>query len=182
MSGMTKRRTLTLTDPRAMRVLAHEVRQQLLEELGGGEVLTATEAAQRCGITPSAMSYHLRAMERWGIVERVDSEDGRERPWRLAADSIRIDAEGQAKMPANVENSLLGAFARSVSRDLGELDADAHVTASLVNGIYLTDDEAAELDATVKAALARFDDRHNKRTAPKGTVRRDIYWLSLPRE
>ena len=44
---MTERRTLTLTDPRAIRVLAHEVRQQLLDELSGGTVLTATEAKRK---------------------------------------------------------------------------------------------------------------------------------------
>src|SRR5665647_3712685 len=78
----TKRTTLTLTDPRAIRAIAHEARQQVMDELYGGSVLTATEAAQICGLSPSAMSYHLRALEKWGIVVRDDpSSDGRERPW-----------------------------------------------------------------------------------------------------
>jgi DNA-binding transcriptional ArsR family regulator len=83
--------TLTLTDPRAIRALAHEARQQVIDELYSGAILTATEAAQICGLSPSAMSYHLRALEKWGIVVRDDtSGDGRERPWRAAAHSLAL--------------------------------------------------------------------------------------------
>lgn len=186
MVRMTERRTLTLTDPRAIRVLAHEVRQQLLDELSGGEVLTATEAAQRCGITPSAMSYHLRAMERWGIVERVESTDGRERPWKLAAESIRISDEASTGIGASVANSLLGAFIRRVSRTVEGMvernDPDEHATVVQLGGIYLTDDEVAELDRLVDEAVHRFNDRHDPRTSPADARKRDIYWLNLPRE
>lgn len=81
----TKGTTLTLTDPRAIRAIAHEARQQVIDELYSGSVLTATEAARICGLSPSAMSYHLRALEKWGIVVRDDtSSDGRERPWRAS--------------------------------------------------------------------------------------------------
>lgn len=186
MDHMTERRTLTLTDPRAIRVLAHEVRQQLLDEFSGGTVLTATEAAQRCGITPSAMSYHLRAMERWGIVERVESPDGRERPWKLAAESIRISDDASAGVPAAVANSLLGTFVKRVTRTVtAMIDRDnpqEHATITQLGNLYLTDDEAEQLDQAVADALHRFDDRHDPGTAPAGARRRDIYWLNLPRD
>ncbi|MFC6705153.1 ArsR/SmtB family transcription factor [Flexivirga alba] len=183
---MTERRTLTLTDPRAIRVLAHEVRQQLLDELGGGEVLTATEAARRCGITPSAMSYHLRAMQRWGIVERVDSQDGRERPWRLAAESIKISDAASAGIPANVANSLLGTFIKRVTRTVTEMierdNPEDHASITQVGGLYLTDQETDELDRVVSDALSGFEDRHDPHSAPPDAHKRDIYWLNLPRE
>jgi len=60
-------------------------------ELYSGEVLTASEAAEICGLTPSAMSYHLRALQKAGMVEREESADRRERPWRAAAEG---DARG----------------------------------------------------------------------------------------
>lgn len=183
---MTARRTLTLTDPRAIRVLAHEVRQQLMDELSGGEVLTATEAAKRCGITASAMSYHLRAMERWGVVERVESQDGRERPWRLAADSIKISDEARTGIGASVANSMLGTFVRRVSRTVEEMierdDPDEHVTVVQLGGIYLTDEEVAELDALIDEAVHRWRHRDDASTAPTGARKRDVYWLNLPRE
>ena len=183
---MTGRRTLTLTDPRAIRVLAHEVRQQLMDELGGGAVLTATEAARRCGITASAMSYHLRAMERWGIVERVESQDGRERPWRLAADSIQISDAASVGIPVGVAQSLLGNFVKRVTRTVTEMierdHPKDHAVITQVGGIYLTDDEAKALDQMVHDALSRFADRHDPHSAPPDALKRDVYWLDLPRE
>ncbi|HET6740226.1 MAG TPA: helix-turn-helix domain-containing protein, partial [Kribbella sp.] len=74
---------VVITDPQAIRALAHPARQRVIDELYNGRVLTATECAELAGLTPSAMSYHLRALEKWGIIERADeTTDGRERPWR----------------------------------------------------------------------------------------------------
>src|SRR5665647_47158 len=96
----TKGTTLTLTDPRAIRAIAHEARQQVIDELYSGSVLTATEAARICGLSPSAMSYHLRALEKWGIVVRDDpSSDGRERPWRAPARSLSLEVSSRTTMP-----------------------------------------------------------------------------------
>jgi len=41
----------------------------VIEELSGRE-LTATECAELVGLSPSAMSYHLRSLEKAGIRER----------------------------------------------------------------------------------------------------------------
>jgi len=53
----TERTTLTLTGPRAIRAIAHEARQQVIDELYSGSVLTATEAARICGLSP--LRYEL---------------------------------------------------------------------------------------------------------------------------
>src|SRR3954451_9382135 len=87
------KKQLVISDPRAIRALAHPARQRVIDELYNGKVLTATECAEIAGLTPSAMSYHLRALEKWGIIERAEeSADGRERPWRSKAASLRIDS------------------------------------------------------------------------------------------
>ncbi|MDX6262847.1 MAG: hypothetical protein QOH84_4535, partial [Kribbellaceae bacterium] len=67
-----KKKRVVLTDPRAIRALAHPARQRIIDELYSGRVLTATECAELAGLTPSATSYHLRALERWGIIERAE--------------------------------------------------------------------------------------------------------------
>lgn len=94
LSGVAaKKKRLVLTDPRAIRALAHPARQRIIEELYSGRVLTATECAELAGLTPSATSYHLRALSRWGIIERADtSTDGRERPWRAPATSLVLSS------------------------------------------------------------------------------------------
>src|SRR4051794_4241177 len=94
------KKQLVISDPRAIRALAHPARQVVIDELYDGKVLTATECAELAGLTPSAMSYHLRALERWGILERAEaSADGRERPWRAPAPRPKIQARSPASRP-----------------------------------------------------------------------------------
>jgi hypothetical protein len=49
---------------------------------------TASQCAKALGESPSNCSYHLRLLSRYGLVERVASDDqidGRDRPWRATA-------------------------------------------------------------------------------------------------
>jgi DNA-binding transcriptional ArsR family regulator len=81
-----------LTDPKAIRAIAHPARLIVIDALyDQGLELTATQAAELAGTSPSAMSYHLRALEKFGIVRRAEPrDDARERPWVRAARDVRI--------------------------------------------------------------------------------------------
>jgi len=81
-------RRATVTDPRALRALAHPLRLALLDHLMSFGPRTASECAAVVGSTPSNCSYHLRALAKVGLVEAADAEDGRERPWRSAATGL----------------------------------------------------------------------------------------------
>lgn len=85
-------REVVISDPRAVRALAHRARVEALDELFASRgTRTATELAERCGLSPSAMSYHLRALEKYGLVERAASQgDARERRWRAAGDQLVV--------------------------------------------------------------------------------------------
>src|SRR4029078_10155050 len=74
-------RSATLRDPRAMRALAHPARLAILERLSTDGPATATECAEVTGQSPSACSYHLRALAKWGLVAESDGRDRRERRW-----------------------------------------------------------------------------------------------------
>lgn len=111
----TRNKRLVITDPRAIRALAHPARQRIIDELYSGRVLTATECAELAGLTPSATSYHLRALERWGIIERAEaSADGRERPWRARGAGLQVASQSaeagraatHAMMRSNVDRLL----------------------------------------------------------------------------
>lgn len=80
----------TVTDPRALRALAHPTRLALLDHLMSFGARTASECAEAVGSTPSNCSYHLRALARFGLVERVEAEDGRERPWQSTATGLQL--------------------------------------------------------------------------------------------
>jgi hypothetical protein len=75
-----------ISDPGALRALAHAGRYTILEHLQVNGPATATECAQVAGLSPSACSYHLRLLARHGFVEEDSSrDDGRERAWRATS-------------------------------------------------------------------------------------------------
>lgn len=183
MAAPAPRSELRITDPRALRALAHPARQRVLTELFSGEVLTATEAARLCDLTPSAMSYHLRALEKWGIVERDESADGRERPWRATADSINITPE--AHRGAGLDTSRV-----SVHTSFADLQGDLdRMTAAVADGsnhgmtsrgrLWLTDDEERELRERLHE-LMRAHRGRTSRDHPGGARPWNVYAMILP--
>jgi DNA-binding transcriptional ArsR family regulator len=84
----------TVRDPKVMRAMAHPARMAILQHLGEGAEATATECAEICGLSPSATSYHLRALAKAGLVEEAPSRgDGRERVWRSPMHGFMLDIE-----------------------------------------------------------------------------------------
>ena len=83
---------VVISDASAIRALAHPARLAVTNALfEHSRALTATQAAKIAGVSPSAMSYHLRALEKAGIIKHApDSNDGRERPWVRAGTSLAI--------------------------------------------------------------------------------------------
>src|SRR5690242_19630206 len=88
-SGARERRT-RVTDPRALRALAHPLRLALLDHLMSFGEQTAAQCATAVGSTASNCSYHLRALARVGLVERGESADGREHPWRSSSTGLEF--------------------------------------------------------------------------------------------
>ncbi|MBN6056292.1 helix-turn-helix transcriptional regulator [Nonomuraea sp. RK-328] len=85
------RETESLSDPKAMRALAHPARLAILSRLGAGDSVTATDVAEEAGITPSAASYHLRMLAKYGFVEDAPPRgDGRERLWKAVDKSFAV--------------------------------------------------------------------------------------------
>jgi predicted ArsR family transcriptional regulator len=79
-----------LTDPRAMRALAHPLRLALLELLWREGSVNATEAATELDESQAGCSFHLRQLAKFGFVEEVEGVRGRARPWRLSRRGMRV--------------------------------------------------------------------------------------------
>jgi DNA-binding transcriptional ArsR family regulator len=123
-SGVTEGNALDgtkITDPTVIRALAHPARLAIVEHLGSsGAEITATEAAELVGLSPSATSYHLRALAQAGIIHDAPSRgDGRERVYRgPAARHMRVEMERDDDPRTEaLKNRLLDVFlARSEAR------------------------------------------------------------------
>jgi DNA-binding transcriptional ArsR family regulator len=80
----------SVTDARTLRALAHPVRIALFEALTESGAMTATEAGQRIGESPTTCSFHLRQLAKYGFVEEAGGGKGRARPWRATTIGISL--------------------------------------------------------------------------------------------
>lgn len=82
MAEAYERSVKRLTDPRALRALAHPIRLSLLGLLRSEGPLTATQAGELLGESSASCSFHLRQLAKYGLAEEAGGGQGRERPWK----------------------------------------------------------------------------------------------------
>jgi DNA-binding transcriptional ArsR family regulator len=91
-------------DPSQLRALAHPLRLRMLGILRTEGATTATALAQRLGLNSGSASYHLRQLAAHGfIVDDEERGNGRERWWRAAHTSTRLDWEAEEPDPQDQE-------------------------------------------------------------------------------
>ena len=116
--AMKEART-SVTDPRAVEALTHELRLKLLDHLMSEGSATASQCARAVGDSPSNCSYHLRVLAKHGWVASEQSDDGRERPWRALITGFSVgDAPDD---PGSPLGRAAAQFA-DLSTRLGELE------------------------------------------------------------
>jgi DNA-binding transcriptional ArsR family regulator len=166
-----------LDDPGALRALAHPARLTVVDELYQGVERTSSELADLTGLSASAMSYHLRALERWGIVEPgAPREDGRERPWRAAGRTLRFDPETVSTAAVDVVagttfQHLRDEFRRWAAVEQSEPKAWRDLAGVSRAYFWLTEDEARELDSELDAVMKKFTGDRDAAHHPEGTRR-----------
>ena len=88
--------TYVLKEPEQLKALGHPLRVRVLEMLGqdGDWQLTNRELAQRLGVDPGHLHFHVRMLLKAGLIELADSEGrGREKPYRSVAKVFRVAPE-----------------------------------------------------------------------------------------
>jgi DNA-binding transcriptional ArsR family regulator len=187
--GEAPKRT-SISDPKVMRALAHPARLTILEELGLGRAGTATEFAAICGLTPSATSYHLRALAKAGLVQEAPGRgDGRERVWQLvSAGGIEItsgpdgDPEAMRAEQGLVEVWLARSEARTrswVARWPEESREWYYATRMLEYIIDVTSEELSELNAKVYELMRPYS-RTVRREPPPDSRAIAIVYRTVP--
>jgi DNA-binding transcriptional ArsR family regulator len=88
--------TLVLDKPEQLKALGHPLRVRVLEMLGqeGEWQLTNRELAQRLGVDPGHLHFHVRMLLKAGLIELADTNGrGREKPYRAVAKVFRVAPE-----------------------------------------------------------------------------------------
>lgn len=156
-----------VTDSRRMKALSHPVRVALLHELGLRSELTATEAAEVLGTTPTTCSFHLRQLESYGFVERAGDAGRRAQPWRLKSQSLHLDIDDGSDLEGRVASAVGEAFmSRQLEAFTGWLTdrsewprewRDASDQSQYV--MWVTAQELQELVNDLRVLLSRYRDR-----------------------
>jgi hypothetical protein len=161
---------LNLTDPKAIRALAHPVRWALLEALSQAGTLTATQASEMLGESPANCAFHFRTLAKYGFVEEAGGGRGRERPWRQSYDAMswrtRTD-DPQASAAAEALDQVW--LDRSLTRARHGLTSMAKWPKGLEDSLgatttrlYVTAAEADELYTEIHEVFERLLGMHHR--------------------
>jgi DNA-binding transcriptional ArsR family regulator len=150
-----------IEDPAAAVVSLDPVRVQLLSELS--EPASASALAQRIGLPRQKVNYHLRALERHGLVELVEERrkgNCTERVLRASAASYVISPGALASLepdparsPDRLSSRWLLSLASRLVRDVGELIVGAAKTRKRL-ATFAVDGEVRFASAADRAAFA----------------------------
>ena len=186
---------LDLTDPKAMRALAHPLRWALLEALSHAGTLTATQASEMLGESPANCAFHLRTLAKYGFVEEAGGGKGRERPWRQAYGRMSWQArrgDEQFRLAGQALNQVwldrvLSRARRSLAATTSWPEGFEDDLGGSTSMLYVTPDEARELYAelmkTVERTIGqerRFTERRDPAHRPPGAVPVEFVLLGYP--
>lgn len=116
-------RTTRLLDPASLKALAHPIRVQLLGQLRSHGPSTATALAEAIGESSGTTSYHLRQLAAADFIAEVpDRGNGRERWWKAAQDSTRLESDTMDDDPSTqaAVDAYLATIARASYRRVEE--------------------------------------------------------------
>jgi hypothetical protein len=179
----------SLSDPKAMRALAHPVRMALLELLGVTETVTATQASEVLGESPANCAFHLRTLAKYGFVKEAGGGHGRERPWTAAQRSIKISTTEQTDPQAALAADALGQVwferwldrARRVFGSKERVPGWEEATQWSRSGLLLTPEESVQVARDVRKILDRYRDRERDPSRrPAGALPVECVFFTSP--
>ncbi|MDQ3947378.1 MAG: helix-turn-helix domain-containing protein [Actinomycetota bacterium] len=178
-----------ISDPSAAEVSLDPVRARLLAELA--EASSATALAQRLGLPRQNVNYHLRALERHGLVELVEERrkgNCTERIVQASAAAYLISpaafepvAPDPGRSPDRLSARWLLALAGQLVRDVGELMSGAERARRRV-ATFAADGEIrfssaadrAAFTGELAAAIASLVAKYHDEGAPRGRLHRIV--------
>ena len=115
---------LTIERAEQLKALGHPLRLRVLEMLGAGgdQPLTNRELADRLGVDPGHLHFHVKMLVRAGLIERTGGGKGREKPYRSVASTVRVGPELLgSRLTSDVQAAMLEEVHQGfAARDQGE--------------------------------------------------------------
>ena len=167
-TGPQRRDPVQLTDPIAMRALAHPVRMALIELLSALDTVTATQASELLGESPANCAFHLRTLAKYGFVEEAGGGRGRERPWKAANLEFSITSQ-QPDPQAALAADALGRFwleqwierARQMFGSNKYVPGWERATGWSRSTAFLTPEETRDLSRQMRELIKQYEPRRS---------------------
>src|ERR687896_2725356 len=125
---------LTLDRPEQLKALGHPLRLRVLEMLGADdeEPMTNRELAQRLGVDPGHLHFHVKMLLRAGLIERAEGGKGREKPYRARASTVRVAPQLLgSRLTSDLQAAMLDEVQRAFETSEKGTFRSAQVTARL---------------------------------------------------
>ncbi|NGO07174.1 helix-turn-helix transcriptional regulator [Streptomyces sp. HC44] len=185
--GEPGRERRTVSDPAALKALAHPLRLKILRHLGIHGPATSTTLAAALGENTGTLSYHLRRLERGGFIEDApEHPSGRERWWR-AVRGLDVRRPPQDEL-TDGERAIMGTLDRMRMEEDIELArrylAEEAGSSGWMRGSrslsHLTKEEVDAFHDAYLELLARF--ARGPEDAAPGARPVHLRWFALPAE
>jgi DNA-binding transcriptional ArsR family regulator len=133
--GASATDVLIIDSPDQLKALGHPLRLRVLEMLGdgGGDApLTNRELAERLGVDPGHLHFHVRMLLRAGLIERAEGGKGREKPYRARASTVRVAPQLLgSRLTSDLQAAMLDEVQRAFETSEKGTFRSAQVTARL---------------------------------------------------
>ena len=176
-------------DARVLRAAAHPTRGAIVYELFARGESTATDISAAIGEPVNSVSFHLRQLAKYGIVEEAPNPSGdrRQRWWRMPHDGYVVDRERIRKEPGgDAVIAMRRRHALAWWNDLLERyflvdHPDEELWSINEMPVRLTDDDARAMAEEVHAVLMRWRDkgREHERDSDRDDGRRTYLGFSV---
>ena len=183
-------KTPSLTDPKALRAIAHPLRVRLYELLTAEGPATVSQLAEKLGAMVGTVSYHLRQLEAYGYIEKAPelANSRRETWWRAVPGGLRWSEVALEEAPGGREASdaarrvLLG---RQIDRLRAWIEhADDWETTwrsaafSTDMLLTLTPDELEQFGKDVSAVVHRWVEATRDAASRDGVDRQQVFFFA----
>ncbi len=171
-------------DATALRAIAHPIRNRILGEMSATGPTRAADLARDLGLPANSVSFHLRQLAKYGLIEEATGEarDRRDRVWRLVhEEGLTIDTGDLSRSPGGeaavrVFRKSARTWAHHVVDVAYTADKDPDTLRSISSyTVRLTKEEAAEMAAELDAVIQTW----SRRTRGRDASRRTYNYLSF---
>lgn len=169
-----------------LRAIADPLRVRLGEQLAR-RAMTATQLAEALDLPANKVHYHVRELERVGLVRLVETREKGgilEKYYRLVAGDLQVPEALLRAAPPDESIAATGEILQAISQDFMRAFSQALLhqawepgsLALLTAEVNLTNEEMGDLTAQVQALLKPYE----KREPPSGSTARSFALLAYP--